>query len=693
METNYLNNKLLPQNTVHFDDVIKKKKIIRSTLLNIDSTYRNTSPKNILKTNGKNLPNNPFTLTKNSSTITVNYPNHNLAQGDNVIIQNVNGNIKLLANSFYLLNSFQYLIFISPDNDVPSDYKKYVNAIRVNIEIYGDQTETNMINNIPINSILGIKQILTFSDIPIVTLNHINLLPIIQDYNTTNNTNITINNLLFIELLSEYINQQNIFYKLDQVFKISNLHINGIDLGYFNSNYPINNYNYQSHQEIINIIDINNFQINISSLSYSDGVGGGKLVQVMKIVDSVTGYPDTNSYTVNLKKAFNNVIKIELISTEFPYIDLTIKKDINDKLYWKNLQDGPNVYNVQIDEGVYSTTELLNKITTKLNSTPRIISSSINIVYNNFDVKFEANTQTISFTAFNIDKLPNSLSIREETINQNIYYVLTVSHKNNVVNSGDTVIISGAGDVTINTNLNQIYSVANSYINGSLIVYSVDLNNQTYDIILGQKKEIFIQIVGSESSGGENIVIKSYTKISLLFDRQDTIGGVIGFNNVGSIYSVTEFNSIVTNKDLYVSANNYNSVGNELTYLTGYNNLSGNYNYFLMYINDIEYVYSNNNMPSAFAKILLTGNPGDVLFNTFVPHQSDLYSKVFPIITLTYLTISFLYPDGTKIDFRNINHSFTLKIIEETENNEETYLSSNKVSFSEEIVKNNKFKK
>ena len=674
-------------------NTINKKKIIRSTLLNIDSTYRNTNPKNIFKTNGKILPNNPFSLVQNSSIITVNYPNHNLLLGDNILIQNVNGNIKLLANSFYLLNSFQYLIYISPDNNIPVDYKKYVNTIHVNIEIYSDQTETNMINNIPINGILGIKKILTVSDIPTVLINNTNFLPIIQDYNTTNNTNVTINNLLFVELLSEYINQQNIFYKLNQVFKISNLHINGIDLGYLNSNYPINNYNYQSHQEIINVIDMHTFQINIASLSYADGIGGGKLVQVMKIIDSVTGYPEINSYTVNLKKAFNNVTKIELISTEFPYIDLTIKKNINDKLYWKNLQDGPTVYNIKIDEGVYSTVELLNKINTKLNLTPRSISSSINIIYNIFDVIFEANTQTISFTAFNIDKLPNSMSIREETIDQNIFYVLTVSHKNNVINSGDAIIISGAGDVTINTNLKQIYSVANSYINGTLIIYSVDLNNQTYDIILGQKKEIFIQIVGLESSGGENIVIKSNTKISFLFDRPDTIGSVIGFNNVGSIYSVTEFNSTVTNKDSYVSVsvNNYNSIGNELTYLTGYNNLSGNYNYFLMYINDIEYVYSNNATPSAFAKILLTGNPGDVLFNTFVPHQAELYSKVFPISTLTYLTISFLYPDGAKIDFRNINHSFTLKIIEEIFNNEETYLSSNKISFSEEIVKNNKF--
>ena len=87
-------------------------------------------------------------------------------------------------------------------------------------------------------------------------------------------------------------------------------------------------------------------------------------------------------------------------------------------------------------------------------------------------------------------------------------------------------------------------------------------------------------------------------------------------------------------------------------------NFVGKFNYFLMYLNDIEYIYSNNNLKSSFAKIQLSGNPGDILFNTFISTPNNIYYKGFPIPTLTDLTIKFTYPDGSRINFRNINHSF-----------------------------------
>ena len=83
-----------------------------------------------------------------------------------------------------------------------------------------------------------------------------------------------------------------------------------------------------------------------------------------------------------------------------------------------------------------------------------------------------------------------------------------------------------------------------------------------------------------------------------------------------------------------------------------------------MYLNDIEYIYTSG-IQSSFAKILLSGNPGDILFNTFVPFNGDVYSKSFPINTLNNINVSFYYPDGVLVDFKNINHSFTLQIVEE----------------------------
>ena len=99
-----------------------------------------------------------------------------------------------------------------------------------------------------------------------------------------------------------------------------------------------------------------------------------------------------------------------------------------------------------------------------------------------------------------------------------------------------------------------------------------------------------------------------------------------------------------------------------------------------MYLNDIEFVYSNNNVPAAFAKIALSGSPGDILFDTFISQPQNIYSKIFPISSLTQITVKFLYPDGSRVNFRNINHSFTLKITEEKIQNNDTYINSNIIS-------------
>jgi hypothetical protein len=191
------------------------------------------------------------------------------------------------------------------------------------------------------------------------------------------------------------------------------------------------------------------------------------------------------------------------------------------------------------------------------------------------------------------------------------------------------------------------------------------------------------------SGGGANILIKSKTKASFLFNYPDTCGDILGFQHVGNSTSILDFSSKITNYDPYMNSINLDSVGNTITYSSGFMNFVGKFNYFLMYLNDIEYIYSNNNLKSSFGKIQLLGNPGDILFNTFVPVPSNIYYKEFPISTLTQLNIKFTYPDGSRINFRNINHSFTLKITEENMQSDNTYLNSQNISVIDEYMKAN----
>ena len=387
---------------------------------------------------------------------------------------------------------------------------------------------------------------------------------------------------------------------IDQIFKINYLHINGIKLGNLNSNYPINNYFYQSSQTVSYVLNDNQFQISINYYSYDNSNGGGSNIQIYKILNSLIGYPNANNYCINLKKSFTNVTNIELISMEIPYTDILIKKNINDKLYWKNIEDGNNIYILQIDEGFYTSITLINKLKSLINSIPRINYSITNPIYNNFDIELDTNSHVIKFKPFNLTNIPNSLSVRLNIINNEQYYILNIYHPNNLVNINDFITINSSVDVTIMNNT-QSYSIDASYFNKTFLVYSINLTNQTYDVILGKQTEVTISLVNYNSAGGENIVVKSPTKVSFLFDKKDTIGDILGFSNVESEYSITDFKSEITNKDQYINSINLDSVGSIINYSNGFFNLTGSYNYILLYLNDIEYIYNNNNLPSAFA--------------------------------------------------------------------------------------------
>lgn len=666
------------------------KRIVESvTLVNIDSTFRNIYPKNITKSTNKVVPVNPLSFATGSNVVTINYTNHELEVGDNIVLQNVEGVNKIISNSFYLINNFKYLMInFSGSNFIETNYKDYAEELLGHIEVYGSVIEENFIGNMPFNYLIGIKKLLIANDIPENYLQNIKdfIIKQLGSYDL-----VALNkNYLFVELPTDFINKERQTYQLVQAFKITYLHIGGIKLGYLNANYPINNYNYQSYQTVLNVIDDNTFQILLNYYSYGKYSGGGSNVQISKIVNSLIGYPDADTYTIHLKKSFNNVTNIKLISTEFPYIDVIIKKNINDKLYWKNIEDGNYVYHVQIDEGFYTPSTLLDKIQNNINLVERITSTDTTKSYNNFEVLLEANNQKIIFKPSIIAKLPDCLSLQQVTIGNQLFYILNVEHPNNIVEVNDTITIDLATEVTVKVIINgqeQILSIDNSYINKAHQVYSVNIENQTYQIILGNTSQVKTSNVNFETGGGENVTLRTKSKSSFLFNKPDTIGEILGFKYVGDPYSFTDFKSEISNDETYILNNDLNTVGNNIGYSSGYLNLSGMFNYYLMYLNDIEYIHSNNNMPAAFSKILLAGNPGDILFNTHVEQPTNVYSKNFPIVTLTDIVVKFMYPNGNRVNFRNVNHSFTLQITEDKIQNEGTYISSQNISVSDEFKK------
>jgi hypothetical protein len=603
-----------------------------TTLINIDSKDRMLVPKNICS-QLRQLDNNPILTRENSDIIKITCSNHGYKKGDNIIIKDCKGPSLVGYDVIYLLNRLNYAIIDMGVNVLP---KHQNDDIYVSITIKDDQVISNYIQNIPIGMILGIKKIYSY-------INPISLTSYSEFLKTRNP-----DNLFYIKLNYQYIGSD---VSISQIFNIEHLHISGVPLGYFNADYPINDVNYQNKLTIHNIIDSNTFEVKILKNALLTGYFGGINITIGLINTSIDGYPDPNNYVIYLKNSYSNVTSIELESIEIPYTDTLLSVNNNNTLDWMLMNDGNVTYSITVSAGFYSGLTLAETIESEMNKVKRIGYQPYNKVYNMFTVDFDQTNHVYTFTSYESSNLPKCLSIRPIVINSENYYLLNVNHPNNTVQVNDTITISGASSVDF---------IDSKYINGSFTVYSCNVENQSYDIILGKITQFSLLTESSINNGGENIVIKTYTLCSLLLNTYNTIGSLLGWTNTGNKYAVTDYKAINKSSDNYIYYNNVNSVGNTI-YSNGFVNLSGKYNYIFMYLNDIEYIENTGVMPAAFAKILLDGNPGDILFNTHVS-ISSVNSKSMPISSLESLYVRFMYPDGSLVNFRNLDHSFTLKV-------------------------------
>jgi len=660
---------LLKQNQNKFFNKVE----LKVQLLNIDSRFRNKIPKNIYTTDNMILPENPVYTTKDSNIIRINYPNHSFSVGDSIIVQNVTGRTKILTNSLYFFDNFPYMIINYANHTVPLDYLAHYNTYEIEITIINDIGTNTVYNNIPINMITGIFNI----SLPSIVNKSIEITPQILQYFNVNNASDMDNDFIFIELPYSFIAKTGFYYIPSDVFKFAFLNIGGIPIAYINADYPIDYKKYHENQQITSI-DSDNIYFISDVVASSTSRGGNSNVQVMLITNTLPGYPDANSYTIFLKKSLNNVVRIELISSEIPYIDYLVKNNVNNKLYWKHLDDGSAIYTTSIPEGNYDGPNLISNIQTALNNVPRIGSTIQNPIYNIFTVTMNEFTQTVTFIAFKNTNLPNSLSASLVEIDNVKYVMLTVQHPGNLVQVNDTVVISGAAKIgTI---------IGTTYLNKAQTVYQVNTTNQTYTILLAPLKQITnASVIDLTGNGGPGTVIQTNARVSFIFTSSDTLGSILGFKDVGQPNAITPYSSQVSNINSYILSSELTNVGTSGNYKSILN-FSGSNNYILMYINDYECVINNSNQPSSFAKILLSGNPGNVLFNTFVNYPLEFD---FPIVTITELNFKFTYPDGTLVDFRNIDHSFTLRITEKTGTPYKTGLNSKDTSFYEIIKDQN----
>jgi hypothetical protein len=637
-----------------------------TTAINIDSTFRQIDP--IVRINKThNLLLNPLTI--NGNLLTIYDPNHNYNTNDRIMLSGVqNPEIIIRCGG-----SFNNIIFI-PNTSIM--------IINYNYENYGVPINlpTDSSGNIDVNYVLNIDNYI--QTIPTLTLNingFVGNSPGVGTYYDSvpiNSINITHNVTLIKDLNNNIYPLINLKYTYNQVYTLMPItlmtpfnvtiifyYIYGIPINIINAGYPTTQNNIIEYYTITSTSqNTYSFILNYTAPSNYTNIQpfGGNSIYVSQINDIIEGFSDPNYYIINLDKIYRNVYMIRMISSEFPNSENPIKSN-NNKIYWQNEEDGDYVYSITITPGKYNPSDLIFAMETLFYNTQRINyqqdiqNTSVPIYTNHNYIKVDINTNSdiVTFKSFReaffiapfIDVHPSiPLDYTLDTIPY-VGYILTIKHPNHYLNVGQSILISGAI---------SYMGIPTNTLNTQHMVYSI-IDTNTYQIKLSAFNLDSQRI---NNGGGASVGIYVPNNIKLRFDYQDTLGNILGFRNSGVYNSITPYNYIITNNDLYANELSYNNVGQIVQLSNNALQLAGN-SYIIVKCTQLSTITSVGPVKDIFAKILLSGLPGNVLYNTYLCVPKVFYE---PIPELSSLEFTFYSPNGSLFDFNGVDHSFTLEI-------------------------------
>lgn len=655
-------NKLMKSKNIH-DSVIdntflqrdERKKTQKTrhrlTKINIDSTYRNIDPVNKFSTDIVVLGNNPLSLTKDSNILSINHPNHGFSEEDKITLQNVVSSYVQLRNPIVMTANNPYVKILHPNHGFDEDYNKY-NDIEIEISgVVGNTNNDSYINNIPVN---------------IINKKHTVYLQT-SDYDEIDND--------YYYILLELTPNQD-YQSTSNIITVRYLNLNGIPLYYLNASYPLGTTQYIGYHTIYEVTDTNNYTIELKTKAVKTTTSsGGRNVTVRKIEESIQGHPYPNDYEIELGQTFYNVFGIRLLSTEIPNTERLIKSTPTDKknntLYWQNLEDGDTIYSIDITPGNYTPSSLATEIQTKIEETERSnidIDNATNddsnkyITYNSYHkstVTIDSDTDVVTFKMYKEVVIEQCLELQQKGSDDH-YDTIKINHKNHYLEVGDEIIISNA----IMTD-----GIPISVLNQTHEIYEViDENNYTIQLPMYNQDDDTEQTLG-----GYLVTILSPLKFRMLFNYTDTPGLVLGFRNPGEETSITPFNSTISNTTEYETDYLKDSTGTTTVSVT--NNILNfcGENYILLTCPYIKSSLNTGTVSNVFAKILLTGAPGNVIFNSYIVLEEE-FTEIIP--TLSNLHFSFYSPDGVLFDFNNLNHSMTIEVIELVSESNKTRLNT-----------------
>lgn len=88
---------------------------------------------------------------------------------------------------------------------------------------------------------------------------------------------------------------------------------------------------------------------------------------------------------------------------------------------------------------------------------------------------------------------------------------------------------------------------------------------------------------------------------------------------------------------------------------------------------ELNTVYNSGNISNAFAKIILSESPGNLMFNSYISEPKMFDNPIAKIDTMRFRVIT---PGGYPFNFNGINYSFTLRITELVNQLDDSFVSS-----------------
>jgi hypothetical protein len=624
--------------TSNVDNKTKK----RSTKINIDSRLRNQKPKNILDTTLNNLSNALY-FTKNSNILTIYQPNHGLITEDKIVLEFATSkNVKIKQGlSFQKGSTFAKIS--QTNHGMINGYTYYILISNVS----GNTGSGTYLLNYPVN-LINTKQLVYFQ---------------------RNSTDIFNSNYYYIDL--GIAAESDFTYEYS--FNVQYLNIRSIPLNQINANYPISADRISGYHNIENVINNNYYQVQLTNVADSSTVtsldyttvpssGDGNDILIVKVLNNIDGYPDPNNYVLNLQKNFYKVSKINLLNSIFPItqkiVNATPASIQNNLFYWQNLPDGATIYSVQIPTGNYTLPDLQLELTNQIQSVIRPNIDSTQLVNNIYTY----NTNIVKVT---INEVKNSFSIQffQQVILTNAIFKSKSDYPDGftriIINYTNHGLVIG-NSITL-SNVIGTEEIPASYLNGIFTVETViDLN--TFTIRLNRYNSD--PSIGF-TNGGTAITLLNPIKSRLLFSYPNTIGNILGFNNVGAPDSITPYNYTINNYDLYDIDIQVNSIGVATQPRQDTRILNVNPNNYILILTDIPFydqINLFNTETYAFAKIMLAGNVENYVYDQFI-QLGSIFKE--PLATLSSINFSFYSPDKQLYDFNGIDHSFTIEIIED----------------------------